>query len=182
MFKGFAISVVAFVLTLGMFRVSRGSDELQIVTEIADSIRVLQPLVTEDRASMLSDIYVSAAQENNLDPKLLVAMTMRESSFRLDVESGEVVGSLGEIGLLQNHGVSVAYRPVGCSLNLETPFCQIHTGARYLRYIKSRCGSSTWVYVAAYGMRRCPSTEVAQADRSTLIAKRYYDSIGGTNW
>ena len=145
---------------------------------VTDAIVKLQPRYQRVEAEELAGYFIEAANVNKerpFDPLLLVSIAMRESSLL-----PEAVGQLGEIGLLQVHGVALRFLPSGCTI--EEPRCQLLAGAGYLDYVREVCGGSTWKWVAAYGMSRCPSEEMARNSHSVILAYRYYVSIGGLTW
>lgn len=152
------------------------------VIEIKDSIQTLQPAVDGLRAFRLAANFVAAGEATEIDPKLLVAMAMRESSFDPQIETLERRGKIGEGGLMQIHGAALRLRPRHCDERLIGADCQIHTGARWLAWVRTHCGGSTSRWVAAYGMKQCPTEASARNHISVRIAKAYYDEIGGTQW
>jgi hypothetical protein len=159
-----------------------GGEVSGVRDEVAVAIQQLQPVVSDDRARALAQVFDRAGYENDIDPFLLVAISMRESSLLLKAEDGRYVGSRGERGLLQIHGVALRFRPDGCSKQLKKAFCQVHTGARFLDYCRGMCGGSPWRWVAAYGMSGCPSEEKAGMAVGPRIAHKYYMKIRGTGW
>lgn len=149
---------------------------------LEDAIKRLQPGVGHKRADHLAKVFREAGDEHGFDPKLLVAISFRESSFARSVEKRKRVGrSRGEIGLMQCHGTALNFRPNKCSKRLEGAWCQIQTGARYLAHIRdNECSGSTWRVLAAYGHGRCLSEYEAQRDRGVRRVMRYYLAIGGS--
>jgi len=154
----------------------------QEILRVSDAVQILQPATRDDRARMLAGHFLDAAAENWIDPLLLVALSMRESSLLERADTGEYSGALGEAGLLQVHGVALRHRPSDCDLPLIGARCQVHTGARFLGYVRALCEGSMWRWVAAYGMSQCPSEESARADPGTRLARRYYQEINGLDW
>lgn len=187
---GFALAVlVALALVLSECTDALAQEAPERTEDVAVAIRTLQPAVDADRAVRLARIFDVAGEESDLDPLLLVALAMRESSFLEAVERGEVVGALGEIGLMQSHGVAIGYRPTGCDRDLRwhgdddrRAMCQILTGARFLAAVREHCGGSWWRWVASYGASRCLTEDEARAHRSATNARRYYVEIGGAGW
>ena len=112
---------------------------------------------------------------------LIVSLVMRESSFRLDVEEGDTLGALGEVGLMQTHGVALRFAPDGCQLAGDAR-CQIATGVRFLAFVRDRCPGSPWRWVASYGMSHCATEEEARRDSATRRAFDYYRQLGGEGW
>ena len=152
------------------------------LAEISEGITRVTPSVSAARADELSLWFADAAEESEIDPFLLVAIARRESNFMVEVERGELRGSKGEIGLMQNHGVSLGFRPTWCSHRLEGAHCQIHTGARFLAWVRNHCGGSKSRWVASYGMRECATERAAPLTRSVKRARRFYFQAGGTDW
>ena len=152
------------------------------VETVAAAIRTLQPATTPERADRLAGIFVGAGHETRIDPLLLVAIAMRESSLSERVESLERLGSRGERGLMQCHGAALRGRPRDCPGDLVGAHCQVYTGAMWLARMRDHCGGSTWVTVAAYGRSRCPSETEARADRNAAIAASHYARVGGGEW
>lgn len=93
-------------------------------------------------AEEIERILIDAAELEGLDPALLVAMAYRESGFRTGV-----TGKLGEVGLIQVHGVAAR------RCNLQTAEGQAMCGARWLARMISECGG----YVVL-DSRRCQNT------------------------
>ena len=153
--------------------------------QVTAAIQRLQPAASERRAGRLAEIIVSAAEESDIDPLLLVALAMRESSFSPAVEALTIRGSAGELGLLQVHprnGRALAMRPEDCERDLPTARCQVVTGARWLAYCFETCPGSVWRGVVHYGTGQCRSETAARADRAAAVAASYYAQAGGTRW
>lgn len=159
-----------------------GVIEEDVIEEVVDAIVVLQPATDSPRATKLARVFVEAGQTTEVDPLLLVAIAMRESSLREDVERLERFGSRGERGLMQAHGAALRLRPERCTSDLEGAWCQVMTGARWLAYVRDRCPGSPWRWVAAYGMSRCPTEQQAGMDASTRRARTLYARVGGDRW
>ena len=152
------------------------------IDEAVVSIKTLQPAVTGERAERLGRIITTHAHRRDFDPKLIVALAMRESSFREDVERGDHRGNRGEVGLLQTAPtMAQRFAPNNCDFYTDAE-CQVATGTRYLAFVRDHCGGSLWVTVAAYGRRSCPTEEEARADVATQRAHAYYQQIGGEQW
>jgi hypothetical protein len=147
-------------------------------------IRRLQPAASEERAQALAEVFVAAGAEANLDPLLLVAIAMRESSLHPAVEQLAKRGSVGELGLMQINpaGPALRMRPQDCPETLEGAACQVRTGARFLAFTMAHCPGSWSRGVSAYGRSSCPSDEEATADRNVVRARRYYEQAGGRGW
>lgn len=154
------------------------------VCTVATAIRRLQPAADEERAAALAAVFVEAGREAAIDPLLLVAIAMRESSLSERVERLERLGAVGELGLMQIHpqGPALRLRPQECSAELEGARCQVRTGARWLAFVRERCPGTTWRWVAAYGLSRCPSEEEARVDRNALRAESLYARARGNRF
>lgn len=177
-----AIVAVLLCLGLGWFEDQAWGEEADEVSAVARAIQRLQPAADDERAARLAGIFVGAGHETRIDPLLLVAIAMRESSLSERVENLERLGARGERGLLQCHGAALRVRPAGCGEELQGAHCQVYTGAMWLAWVRDRCEGSMWVTVAAYGRSRCPSESEAHADRNAAIAASYYSQAGGTEW
>jgi hypothetical protein len=169
-------------LCLGWLEDVAWGEEGDEVATVVRAIRRLQPATDDERAARLAGIFVGAGHETRIDPLLLVAIAMRESSLSEDVEQLERLGSRGERGLMQCHGAALRVRPTGCGEDLQGAHCQVYTGAMWLAWVRDHCEGSMWVTVAAYGRRRCPSESEARADRNAAIAASYYSLAGGVDW
>lgn len=157
------------------------AEENEADISIESAIIVLQPRYkTSDKYKTvleLSDAFRAAGKESKIDPFLLVAISSRESSI-----IPGVVGSLGERGLMQVHGVALSARPDECSDLLASISCQVRTGARWLAWARDQCPGPTERWLSAYGRSRCPSLTVARNDRGVRIVKSRYIKIGGKQW
>lgn len=158
---------------------ARGGDE---VDAVAVAVRRLQPAVGLERADALAAVMVAAGAEVDVDPLLLVAIAMRESSLSLRVERLDRRGARGELGLMQCWGAALELRPAGCDEQLHGADCQVRTGARWLAHARERCPGSTARWVMAYGAGRCPSEAEAHGDRLVAIARSHYARVGGERW
>jgi len=176
---GILLAVAVGIVLWTCEPVAYGCDE---VCEVAAAIRRLQPATSDERAERLAGVFTGAGHETRIDPLLLVAIAMRESSLSEDVEQLERLGARGERGLLQIHGAALRVRPEACGPELEGAHCQVYTGALWLARVRDACEGSTWRWVAAYGRSRCPSEAEARADRAAAIAASYYALAGGREW
>jgi soluble lytic murein transglycosylase-like protein len=175
------VTVIAALLLMGVLM---GVGELEEL--VGSAIAELQPAVTPDRQERLAWIITEAATKRDFDPLLITSMIMRESSFREEVERGDIRGRLDEIGLMQIHP-AIAFRFAEDCNPVEDTRCNVKTGVRILDYKRDTCvdpahPGSTWVYVASYGMSKCATYEQAKQDPATKRAKAYYDQVGGTEW
>lgn len=190
--------IVGIIVALFVFLIYTGSagvvwgEEAQdtpdnYIAELISAIKTLQPhksVVDDDRAEYLARIFAEAGEENEMDPKLLIAISFRESSFHPDFENRKRFGkSRGEIGLMQCHGACLKFRPEDCTKELEGARCQIRTGAKYLAFFRDGpCQGSQWRWVAAYGLGICPSEQAAGLNRGARNAFRFHSKIGGKGW
>lgn len=179
----FGLLLAALIcLGLGWFEDAAWGEEGDEAAVVARAIQRLQPATDEERATRLAGIFVRAGNETRIDPMLLVAIAMRESSLSERVENLERLGSRGERGLMQCHGAALRVRPSGCGEELEGAHCQVYTGAMWLAWVRDHCEGSTWRWVAGYGRSRCPSETEARSDRNAAIAASYYAMAGGREW
>lgn len=87
----------------------------------------------------LAEMIVAAADVHGVDPFLLLTVAFCESTLR-----PAVLGSLGERGLGQVHGVAAK----GC--DLSTPQGEIECTARHLALCRTLCDGSTAQTLARY--------------------------------
>jgi soluble lytic murein transglycosylase-like protein len=179
-----ALFAIALLLSIALYSFAECTADASEPTT-ANDIQILQPRVSDRDAEHLGRIIDELGEEYGIDPRLIVAIVMRESSFAPEVIQGDRRGELGEVGLMQIHPrnhIANAMRPDGCDLQLTSAYCQLVTGVRYLTYVRDRCQGSTWRWIAAYGWSRCPSEEEAREDIATRRAHGFYHRIGGENW
>ncbi len=143
---------------------------------LEESIGRLQPRLTHADRARWAEGITKAAAPHGIDPVLIAALVMRESSFRPRVADGTVRGALGEVGPLQVHGV--ALRGVTC----RGAGCWLRAGVDFLAHHRKACPGSTWRWVASYAMRRCPSEAKARASKTARRARYWYDLAGGAMW
>jgi len=180
-----ALALIAMVVLATMVLSTTCLGPLSASEATVGAIETLQPAIEDERVQELANIIDTQAEEHGFDPKLIVAIIMRESSFSKRVESGAQKGQLNEIGLMQIHpqnGMAFDLRPTECSRDLEGAYCQIATGVRYLDWVRGHCPGTQWRYVAAYGMNRCPSESIARLDMSTKRARSLHLKLGGDGW
>lgn len=173
-----ALGVLSWLVTGAAYGNDGALDEERIEAGI---LRV-SPNVHHERAERLAFEIGEAARETEIDPLLLVAIIRRESSFSRDFEALRALGDLGEMGLMQTHGVALGFRPPDCPYRLRGARCQIRTGARFLAYVRDQCGGTKNRWVASYGMSRCASERRAARHHTVHQAKRYYYLAGGSRW
>jgi soluble lytic murein transglycosylase-like protein len=135
------------------------------VTRLTEAVVELQPWYRKRgrSARRLADIIYTAAREHGVDPFLALSMAYRESSLLPSVGRGERVGALGEEGYFQVMPSSYPRRVCGEGRNMGQPRANADTAMCYVAHVREVCEShDPWVYVAAYGMRGCPSPERAR--------------------
>jgi len=104
---------------------------------------------------------------------------MRESSFLERVYDGRERGALGEVGCLQVHGVALGFAHRWCESQAS---CWLRAGALYLAHVREQCPGSTDRWMAAYGMRSCPSEATASGMALVETARRWYRIMRGRGW
>ena len=162
---------LAFLVTMLLLASAAFSGEEPAV----QAIKTLQAAHSEARARNWARVFDRAGRETGIDSLLLVAIAHRETSLILGV-----VGTRGEVGLMQLHGLSLRHRPGRC--NPKGVSCSIRAGAAFLQFCRATCGGSWNRWVGAYGLSRCPSEEEAKAMKSVRRARAIYESIGGKKW
>jgi len=147
------------------------------------AIVILQPRTSQKRAVRLARAIRLESLINGLDPKLVLALAMRESSLHPLVEIGKIRGPRGELGLMQimPSGAAMRFRPKreGKPCNLRSAWCSVATATRYLRHLRDQCGGSKWVWIGAYSSRSCPSEKRANTMQGVQTVKHYYAMIAG---
>lgn len=149
----------------------------------ATAVSRLQPRLDADAARQWAEAIEHAARPHRLDPILIAALVMRESSYDPDVAEGRRVGSRGEVGVMQvmPGGAALLFAPPRCSQ--AEAWCSLATGCGYLAYQRDHaCPGSTWRWVAAYGRSRCPSEAEAREDTATRRARDLFRRAGGRGW
>jgi len=151
---------------------------------VALGIMRLQPGLDATGATAWSRAIRREANARQLDPLIVVALVMRESSFHPDVAEGRRRGRLGEVGALQvmPGGYAMRFAPPDCRDQTDAR-CSIATGCAYLAHLRDHaCPGSTWRWVAAYRWRTCPSEDAARRDRGALRLRELYERAGGRSW
>jgi hypothetical protein len=176
--KLYLLMVGLVVAGVGMVVSAEQGDSYEVLEA---AIQKLQPATDDERAARLAGAFAEAGKQHDFDPKLLIAISFRESSLHPEMEELRRFGkSRGEIGLMQCHGVALRFRPEECQSNLKGAWCQIQTGTRFLAHIRDNaCPGSTWRVLAAYGHGVCMSEREATHDRGVKNVIRYYRVIGG---
>jgi len=149
-------------------------------TPVLDAVKTLQPWYArpgnERDARRVAGIIRVAAERHAIDPRLAVAIAMRESSLR----AGRVRGALGEQGMFQVMPNGYARRACPRDCALDQPHCNADVALCYLAHVRELCGSDDpWVWIGAYGMRRCPTGREARAMTSTRRARAYLVAVAG---
>lgn len=176
------ILLIPLATIIIIFAVVAWGEQLPTPTTLEEAIQLLQPRTDDARAKRLAKIFHEAGEEHGFDPKLLVAISFRESSLSPEMEELRRFGKVrGEIGLMQCHGAALRFRPEKCQAELRGAWCQIHTGTRYLAHLREKCQGSTWRWLAAYGSGKCMSEREATHSTSIKNAIRYYRRIGGVD-
>jgi len=157
------------------------AEQAQVPTAVA--VSRLQPALSAVRARELADAIDTAARPHRIDPILIAAIAMRESSLVDEVIRGQRRGPRGEVGIMHIMPRSIALRwaPDGC--DQAELACSLATGCAYLAWLRGEgCPGSTWRWVSAYGRRRCPSEAEAREGRATRRARELYVAAGGQVW
>lgn len=177
------VLLVALIATASWGVMANEDDASTLQQYLADDIRTLQPRVSENRALDLAAYFAEAGEDYVFDPKLLIALSYRETNFDLDFETLRRFGkSRGEIGLMQCHGACLRFRPEKCSEVLEGAWCQIQTGTRYLAYLRSKCPGPQSRWLTTYATGRCLPLQSRKIHSSVWRAYLYYRKIGGERW
>lgn len=116
------------------------------------------------RAEAVAPLLEAAAERHALDPLVLAAVMVRESSARM-----HVVGARGEKGYMQIKPDGMA--KLKCpDLNLDDPKENVECGARLLVMARERCGGDVRNWIGTYNGRRCGPS--AYADRVLVLVDR----------
>ncbi len=148
--------------------------------EITNAISLLAPRVSFERATKLAGYITYHSNESKIDPLLITAIIFRESSFSYAVQMGKKLGPGNQKcrGLMQIYPWGAAHK-LGGYCDLFDADCNIRTGSMWLEYVRGTCGDTHWQWVAAYGMRQCPSYIKARQNGATVAARRIYCQIKG---
>lgn len=138
--------IIVFVITLASY--SSESAEKQTVEQYVSHFLRIYP-ERNDRAQNLIPKIKKLSKKNGIDYRIVVVMVTMESAWRTDA-----VGTIGEIGLMQIHGV--------CRMghDLSTPLGQIKAGIMCLRLSRDACDGSDEQMVAMYASGNCKSESV----------------------
>jgi hypothetical protein len=139
------------------------------------------------RAREISWLLVSYGYENDLDPNLLAAIAMRESSFKFDNERGYALergrkiikrGRRGEGGIFQLMPKGVAYRMMDHGCSMFDRECNVQGAVRFLKrcrdYTDNKFGrrNTTYTWVAAFGRKKVLPPHEARRAQEVLEARR----------
>ena len=152
------MKTLSFVLVL-LFAIPAQADDVQMVE---DYIRLFHKNVKRqraDRAVRHAPVVVRMANKYNIHPLRLAVLISFESSW-----NPRAVGSIGEKGLTQCHGVA------GMGLDLSTPRGQIECGARHLRRGLNKCGN--WLGALTFYQTKGRCSPILQSAR---IRNREYN-------
>lgn len=143
---------------------------------MADGIVRVQPWYAKrpQDAARIARIVRAASLARNIDPWLSLAIARRESSLL----NGQV-GALGELGMFQVMPNGSARRRCSQGCDLSQPNCSATTAACWLDHVREHCGGDTWTWVAAYGMRRCPTASEARNQLQARRARRFLVDLVG---
>lgn len=174
-------AILAFVITLLCIpQLVHSLDGIGegLIDTIQSAITRLAPRVSEDRARRLAGYIKEHSEESEIDPLLVTAIIMRESSFSHAVQTGRKVGRAPHkcVGLMQIHPWGPAHK-LGGYLDLTDANANIRTGVMWLEYVRGVCGDTHWQWVAAYGMSRCPTYHQARRNAAAITARRLYCKV-----
>lgn len=119
----------------------------------------------EKRLSMANDI-VDAGEKYNVPVLLITTIIFKESSFKTAAK-----GRIGEIGLMQVHGVARR----GCTMAHQSG--QIDCGARWLAKCYTLCKTPTGA-LTAYATGRCKAT-TKRVERVVRSRLRLWEKLRG---
>ena len=173
--------ILAFTITMLclpqlVHSVVNASENMVEVVQVA--IQELAPRVSDERAEELAEYITEHAEESEIDPLLVTAIIMRESSFSYAMQTGKRVGPPPQncVGLMQIYPYGAAHK-LGGFLDLTDADVNIRTGVMWLEYVGSVCGDTHWQWVAAYGRSECPDYHTARRDDAAITARRLYCQI-----
>jgi hypothetical protein len=112
----------------------------------------------EGAVRRIVSVIFEAASEHGINPWIALSMAYRESSLLPSVGSGRRRGALGEVGYFQIMPGGYAIHVCGSGRSMTSARANADTAMCYLAHIREVCESDDpSVYVAAYGMRNCPT-------------------------
>jgi soluble lytic murein transglycosylase len=138
----------------------------------------------------IASAIMAESKKHKFDPVFLMAVIENESSF-----NPEVVGSFGEIGLMQitpqtadwiSKKYNVAYKG---PKSLKNPATNIALGSAYLSYLRAKFGFKGQLYLAAYNMgsknvqRLLAQQKVPEVYPKAVMKRyvRFYTKIGANH-
>ena len=130
-------------------------------------------------ASVVAKTVMAESERNGFDPIFLMAVIENESSF-----DPHVVGSVGEIGLMQITPDTGKWIAKKCGIkwegkkSLHDPKTNIRIGAAYLAHLREQFDSQGQLYLAAYNMgslnvNRALERSVRPKEYPMRVMKRY---------
>jgi soluble lytic murein transglycosylase len=131
------------------------------------------------RAKQITKAILEESEKYGFDPVLLMAVIENESSF-----NPEVVGSIGEIGLMQLTPDTAKWIAEkyglhwGGKTTLKDPVTNIRIGSAYLAYLREKFAFHSQLYLAAYNMgtssvMRALGKQIWPKDYPTRVMQRY---------
>jgi hypothetical protein len=146
------------------------------VHDLHVDIQKLQPRLSSRAAWNIARRIILESDANNIDPYIPASIIMRESSFNHGVR-----GKRGEVGLMQIMPSSAPLRharSIGIQCSAEDVECNIQIGIAWLAQCRVNCDTDDpWIWIAAYGMKACPSDSKARRHVSSIRARRYLCDI-----
>ena len=133
--------------------IRRGKQEVEITDFIAETTVRFLPKKFKSQAREISNAIVNAAEEYDLDPVFLMAVTQNESSF-----NPSKVGTVGEIGLMQILPSTAKWISGLYSLDyagpksLYRPAVNIWIGAALMDKLRHQFESEAGLYISAYNL------------------------------
>jgi len=133
--------------------IRRGRQEVEIADFVAETTKRFLPKKFKSQAHEISNAIVNAAEEYDLDPVFLMAVTQNESSF-----NPSKVGTIGEIGLMQilpstAKWISGLYAlEYAGPKSLYKPVVNIWIGAALMNKLRHQFESEAGLYISAYNL------------------------------
>ncbi len=162
------------------FRVDSSAVSMHMQAFIEDYIRSTLPEPQLPRIRRIARSIIIEANRHQVDPIFLMAMISRESHFNT-----EIVGSAGEIGLMQIKPSTAEWMAKRLKLDwdgrksLFEPETNIRLGAAYISYLRGKFPSHAKTYVGAYNMgplnmRRWLKTGTIPETYANEVISKYY--------
>ena len=135
----------------------------------------------------IASAIMHESKKHSFDPVFLMAVIENESSF-----NPEIVGSVGEVGLMQVTPQTAEWISKKYNLayygpkSLKNPTINIALGSAYLSYLREKFGFKSQLYLAAYNMgsrkleRVLAQQKVPQLYPSRVMQRyvRFYTKLG----